>query len=62
MDIATHAAGSLNGIDLLLWIGLMYIAPRLLRLRPRRQAQARVHHAPRRLRPAVIEKRALKVA
>lgn len=50
MDIATHAAGGINGIDLLLWIGLMYIAPRLLKLQPRKRAAQR---ATRRLRPAM---------
>lgn len=34
MDFAAHnAVGAINGVDILLWVGLLYLAPRLLKLR-----------------------------
>lgn len=59
MDIAAHATGGINGIDILLWIGFLYLAPRLLTLRPRKRVPQR---APRRLRPAMAQEVTLKVA
>lgn len=63
MDIAAHATGGINGIDLLLWIGLIYVAPHVLKFRPRKRAPQRVpQRATRRLRPAMTEEGSLKVA
>lgn len=40
MDIATHT-GSMNGLDILLWVAFLYLAPRLLNFVPRARARAR---------------------
>lgn len=59
MDFTTHAAA--NGLDLLLWLGFLYLAPRLLRLKPRaRVPQTRPQL--RRLPPLTTNKAALKTA
>lgn len=40
MDFAAHnAVGAINGLDILLWVGLIYLAPRLLKLGLRRPAE-----------------------
>jgi hypothetical protein len=43
MDFANFGnTGAINGIDILLWLGFLYLAPRILRFTPRKQVRRRV--------------------
>ena len=60
MDFTAHAAAA-NGLDILLWLAFLYLAPHLLRFKPRprvRQPQAET----RRLAHMVSEEVLLKIA
>ncbi|MHB8996067.1 MAG: hypothetical protein ACYC63_12545 [Armatimonadota bacterium] len=42
MDFTTFGnAGALNGFDIVLWLGFLYLAPRLLKFQPRKQIRRR---------------------
>jgi hypothetical protein len=46
MDFATLGNnGAINGFDILLWLGFLYLAPRLLKFRPRKQIRRRARSA-----------------
>ena len=46
MEFTTFGnAGAINGFDILLWLGFLYLAPRLLKFQPRKQIRRRVRCA-----------------
>ncbi|MGE5531896.1 MAG: hypothetical protein ACM3VW_07275 [Bacteroidota bacterium] len=43
MDFATLGnTGAINGVDILLWLGFLYLAPRILKFQPRKQVRRRL--------------------
>lgn len=61
MDFTTHAAAA-NGLDILLWLVFLYLAPRLLRVKPRLRAASQPRTEVRRLAHIVSEEVLLKIA
>lgn len=60
MDFAAqHTANAVNGLDIVLWLGFLYLVPRLLKLAPRKRVRARRAHA---TRPLLVDETALRIA